>query len=112
MLSDLRLNHSRRCAVSRVSVQGLSIGAPASSTSFRFNARISSKRLVTSRMIATKPIIWPLLCSGTIVNSTDIVAPCFEQPGPRAHRPGRSGFFRSRSPAGIHSNAAEATAQE
>jgi MFS family permease len=64
-----------------LSGQGLSTEAPASSASFRFNARISSKRLVTSRMIATMPIIWPLFCNGTIVNSTEIVAPSLRTAG-------------------------------
>jgi hypothetical protein len=49
---------------------------PVAWASLRFNVRISSKRLLTSRMIAAIPIIAPdSFFSGAMVNSTEIVVP-------------------------------------
>src|SRR6516162_1043340 len=57
------------------------LGSLESSASFRFNTRISLKRLVTSRMMATMPIILPAFCSGTTVNSTEMMVPSLRTAG-------------------------------
>jgi len=58
------------------------------SASLRFNWRISSKRDVTSRMIATIPSIVPdSVFSGTMVNSTEIVAPSLRIAGTESTSP-------------------------
>ncbi len=51
------------------------------SASFRFRARISLKRMGTLPMIAAMLIIWPSFCSGTMGNSTEIVAPSLRTAG-------------------------------
>ena len=52
------------------------------SASCRRNVRISSKRFVTSRMIAPIPMTWPDgSFSGMIVNSIEIVVPSLRRAG-------------------------------
>ena len=55
-------------------------------------ARISSKRAVTSRMIAAMPAIRPVSSrSGTMVNSREIRVPSLRTPERQEHRRGRIG---------------------
>jgi hypothetical protein len=75
--------------------------------------RSSSKRCVTSRMIAAMPCISPASFSGTTVNSTEIVLPSLRSAGTKRRSPGfvpaLAGFYgsceatqwRSRSRSGI-----------
>ena len=61
--------------------------------------RSSSKRCVTSRMIAAMPCISPASFSGTTVNSTEIVLPSLRSAGTKRRSPGfvpaLAGFYGS-----------------
>ena len=57
---------------------------PVTAASFCRRARSSSKRLVTSRIMAAMPSMWPSASfSGMIVNSTEICSPSLRMLGPK-----------------------------